>query len=96
MIVLQALTGKVAAGSDTVQCPQQKLGGLLITADGTNTVTVTVRKTNAEGELIIDAFQTRSSMFLAGPFDTAPATAIHYTLAGAGGGMQVFAWKDVG
>lgn len=92
MRIREITNGKKTAGTGTVACNTGVFGGALISTDGTNAATVTVRKTDANGELIVDSFTTKYSMFIGAPF--AGADTLYWSLAGVGAGLQLYEWVD--
>jgi hypothetical protein len=51
---LKALTDGSVTGTGTLALPTQILGGVLITADGTNDATVTVQRNNSSGLTVFE------------------------------------------
>lgn len=93
MIRLREITnGKQGAGNGIVASASKKLGGVLVSTDGSNIATLTVRKTNGAGELIIDNFTTKFSIFIGAPFEGADV--FYWELVGAGAGVQLFEWEE--
>lgn len=85
-------TGKVSPGNAAITLSKpgnRTLGGILITTDGTNAATVTIRKTNGSGDIIFD-ITTTASMFVGMPLECTDI--VHWTLSGTGSGLQLFEW----
>lgn len=92
MELREITNGGQAPGNGVIDCPSGKLGGLLISADGTNPATVTIRKDNSGGRAIVDAFNTRHSAFIAAPFEGADK--LYWELAGTNARLQIYEWAD--
>lgn len=91
MKALRDLSGGAITGTGTLGCPSEIFGGALISADGTNAVTVTVRKTDVAGPIIFQA-NTKTSLPIFAPFQA--ENPIHYAISGVGGTAQLFEWYD--
>lgn len=89
---LKALTDGAVSGSDIIDLPNRLFGGVLISTDGTNPVTVTIRAGDANGKRIFMS-SSLSPAFIAAPFN-AEANRIYYTVSGTGGSAQLYEWIE--
>lgn len=67
------------------------LGGVMISADGTNTATVTVREEASDGPVIFD-MSTKSPAFIAAPFKANKLC--YFSVSGTNGTAQFFQWQE--
>lgn len=87
-------SGKVSGtGTVTLAMPvhKRKFGGALISTDGTNAVSVVVRKTDSEGEQIFSVSTVSPGLFAA-PFETGGIADLHYSITGTGGEAMLYEW----
>lgn len=80
------------AGTGTLTCESRIMGGVLITADGTNNATVIVRKDNSSGEQVFDLV-TKTPVFITGPISLKGQT-LYYDVTGTGAAAQFFEWVE--
>lgn len=96
-MLLKALTdGSVTAtGTFTTQSSYQGgiLGGVLITADGTNAATVTVQKDDSNGKTIFKLV-TKSPILIKAPISLEGTRTAYYSVSGTGGAAQFFEWCE--
>ncbi len=95
---LTPLTAGTISGTGTVTLEGQfgnagTIGGVLITADGTNDATVTLRKDTATGTILFDIV-TKSPIFVSGPFRSDSTKTIYYTISGTGASAMLYEWHD--
>jgi hypothetical protein len=83
--------GAVTAGTAVLACKSEIFGGAIISADGTNAVTLTVRKNDGAGAIVFQ-MTTKSTLPIFAPFEA--DAVVHYTLSGTGGSAQMFEWYD--
>lgn len=88
-MILSSITSGLVSGTDTASCPGTILGGINISADGTNACTVTLRQSSASGAIIFQQV-TKTPMFIIAPLRA--ATTIHYAISGTGGSAQLYEW----
>jgi len=69
------------------------MGGVLITADGTNNATVIVRRENSSGKQVFDLV-TKSPVFITGPLSLDGSQALYYDVTGTGAAAQFFEWVE--
>lgn len=81
------------AGTGTLVCESRVMGGVLITADGTNNATVIVRKDNSAGKQIFDLV-TKSPIFITGPIALDGSQTLYYDVSGTGAAAQFFEWVE--
>ena len=89
---IASLTNGAVSGTGTLQVHTGVLGGILISADGTNTVTVIVRVTNESGSQIFD-LQTKSPALIVGPIWCNGKTQVYYSVTGTNGAAQFYEWR---
>ena len=92
MYLLPLQVGAALTGTATLEVPTGIFGGALITADGTNSATVTIREEDGSGRIIFDV-DTTSSMPAFAPFKIRGNT-IHYTISGTGASAKLYAWHS--
>ena len=93
---LQTLTNGRVSGTGTLTLEGQhtaggKLGGVLISTDGTNAADVVVRRDNADGDAIF-SISTKTPMMVTAPIDSRGTSALHYTVTGSGASAQFYEW----
>ncbi len=89
MILNPVSDGSVTStGTDTFD--SQILGGVLITADGTNDATVTLQRDNSSGTTVFKVV-TKSPIFVAGPINIG-STAGYFSVTGTGAAAQFYEW----
>lgn len=81
------------AGTGTLTCESRIMGGVLITADGTNNATVIVRRENSSGKQVFDLV-TKSPIFITGPIGLVGTQALYYDVSGTGAAAQFFEWVE--
>lgn len=81
------------SGTGTLICSTRIVGGILISADGTNAATVIVRKNNAFGAQVFDMV-TKAPVFVAAPFALGSTQILHYDVSGTGAAAQFFEWVE--
>jgi len=92
MMALRDLSGgAVGPGNGSLACPSEVFGGVLISTDGVNLVTLTVRRNDGAGAIVFQ-MSTKSPLPVFAPFEA--DAVIYYTLTGAGGSAQLFEWYD--
>lgn len=89
---LKAVTDGAVSGTDSIPLPNRLLGGVMISTDGTNPVTVTIRAGSDTGKRIFQA-TTLSPAFIAAPI-SAEADRIHYSVTGTNGLAQFYEWIE--
>ena len=89
---LLAITDGSVTSTGTVQAPNYMIGGVLITADGTNDTTVVLRKDGASGKQIFKIV-TKNPMFVVAPISTEGTQTVHYSVSGTGGAAQLYSWN---
>ena len=69
------------------------IGGVLITADGTNDATITVQRNDANGKTVFDLV-TKSPAFIVAPVSLESTTQAYYSVTGTGAAAQFFEWVE--
>ena len=86
-MLLRAKTDGSISGTGTISMASPTLGGVLITADGTNNATVIVRKINSSGERIFHVV-TKQPLWVGAPMEA--ASVIYYDITGTGASAQIY------
>ena len=86
-MLLRAKTDGSISGTGTISMASPTLGGVLITADGTNNATVIVRKINSSGERIFHVV-TKQPLWVGAPMEA--ASVIYYDISGTGASAQIY------
>ena len=91
-MILKPVSDGSVVGTGTLAFVSGVLGGVLITANGTNDATVTLQADNSDG---YTAFKivTKSPIFVAGPIRIA-SQAGYYSVSGTGSGCQFYEWVE--
>lgn len=93
---LRALTNGSVSGTGTVSLQSttgsSKLGGVLLTADGTNDATVVLKQDNASGTIVFKIVAKQPQMICA-PIGV-NSTALYYDISGTGAAAQLYEWVD--
>ena len=92
-MVLRPITNGSFAGTQTLTIPSTIVGGLLITADGTNNTTVVVQRDNTSGKEIFEIV-TKQPLWIAGPFSLEGTTQAYVSVSGTGGAAQIYEWVE--
>lgn len=91
-MVLRPITDGSVTSTGTVTCESRILGGVLITADGTNDATVTLQKDNSGGVTIFEMVS-KSPIFITGPI-RADTQTLYYSVSGTGAAAQLYEWVE--
>jgi hypothetical protein len=92
-MILRALTNGAASGDQTLTVPSRIVGGVLISADGTNNATVVVRRDDSSGKPIIHVV-TKIPLWLTGPFSLEGAANAFVSVSGTGALAQIYEWVE--
>ena len=92
-MVLRKLTNGAVTSTGTVTVQSGILGGVLITTNNTNAVTVVCHRDDASGQQILD-ISTVTAMFITGPFDMEQTQSLYYSVSGTGGAAQFYEWVE--
>jgi hypothetical protein len=90
-MILKALNSGRVSGTGTVTVNSEILGGVLITTNGSDAVTVTVQRVDSGGKTIFSV-STTVPMFAAGPMSLEKSDAAYYSVSGTGGTAQFYEW----
>lgn len=90
-MILRALTNGALTAADTVTVKSGIIGGVLITADGTNAVVVQVRRDDSSGKRIIDV-TTKIPLWITGPFHLEDTERAYVNVSGTGAAAQFYEW----
>jgi hypothetical protein len=77
----------------TLPLDSRILGGVLITADGTNNATVIVRTDSATGQIIFKLV-TKSPAFITGPIRNGGSNVLYYDVSGTGAAAMFYEWVE--
>ncbi|KKL23513.1 hypothetical protein LCGC14_2424640 [marine sediment metagenome] len=91
-MLLIPVTDSSVAGTGTATFPSRILGGLAITANGTNDATVTLQRDNSDGFTVFKLV-TKSPIFVAGPISIG-SQAGYYSVSGDGAAVQFYEWVE--
>lgn len=69
------------------------LGGVLITADGTNAATVTVQRNDANGKTVFKLV-TKQPILIKAPISMEGAQLGYFSVSGTGAAAQFFEWQE--
>lgn len=96
-MLLKALTDGSVTGTGTFafQSSYQGglLGGVLITADGTNAATVTVQRNDSNGKTVFKLV-TKTPLMIKAPISMEGAQGGYYSVSGTGAAAQFFEWCE--
>jgi hypothetical protein len=92
-MVLRPLTNGSFNGTQTLTVKSTIVGGVLITADGTNAATVVVQRQDANGKEIFEIV-TKVPLWIAGPFSLEGTEAAYVTASGTGAAAQLYEWVE--
>ena len=95
-MILKPVSDGTVAGTGVIQFSSNILGGVLITADGTNAAVVTLQADNSDG-ITVFSISTKSPIFVAGPVSIVDANgdttvAGYYSVTGTGAAAQFYEW----
>ena len=90
-MILRRLTAGSITGTGTLTVESQIVGGILLTADGTNAASVTLQRDTSGGTKIIELSST-ISMWISGPFGMEETETLYYAISGTGGSAQLYEW----
>ncbi len=91
MNAIRDISGGAVTGTNSYACPSEIFGGVLISTDGTNAATVTVRRNDAAGAIVFQ-MTTKTPLPVFAPFE-ADAT-VHTVVSGVGASAQFFEWHN--
>ncbi len=91
-MILNPVSDGSVTSTGTLTFPSRILGGLAITANGTNDATVTLQRDNSDGFTVFKLV-TKSPIFVAGPISIG-SQAGYYSVTGTGGACQFFEWVE--
>ena len=90
-MLIRALTNGRVSGTGTLAVNSEIIGGVLITTNGSDAVTVTVQRIDSGGKTIFSV-STTVPMFAAGPMSLEKSDAAYYSVTGTGGTAQFYEW----
>lgn len=94
-MIIKALTNGAISGANILVVPSGIVGGVLVSADGTNDATVVVRRENSTGKPIIHVVS-KIPIWINGPFWTEEPTddKVYVSVSGTGALAQVYEWIE--
>ena len=94
-MLLKPLSSGKISGTGTVSLGVDAAGGILgavlISADGTNSAVVILRKDNASGEKLFD-FDTITSQMVIAPIQMDGTITLYYDITGTGATAMLYEW----
>ena len=69
------------------------IGGVLITADGSNDATVILRENNSTGFILFEIV-TKSPLFITAPIRSGNTNIIYYSITGTNATAMLYEWND--
>jgi hypothetical protein len=90
-MILRALTNGAITVASAVTVSTRIVGGLLITADGTNNAVLKVRRDDTNGKPVID-ITTKIPLWITGPIDMEGTNTAYVDISGTGAAVQVYEW----
>ena len=90
-MVLRPLTNGAVTGTQTLTIKSRIVGGVLITADGTNAATVIIKRSDTNGKPIFD-IATKQPLWIAGPFSLEDTETAYVDISGTGAEAQIYEW----
>ena len=91
-MLLKSVSDGRITGTGTLEFESRILGGVLISADGTNAAVVTVQADNSSGATVF-SLSSESPIFVAGPIAIG-SSAGYYSITGTGGAAQLYEWVE--
>jgi len=91
-MLLKPVSDGSVVGTGTLKFESSILGGVLITANGTNDTTVSMKTTNSSGSKVFEIV-TKSPIFVAGPINLGVQVG-YYSVSGVGSGCQFYEWVE--
>jgi len=91
-MILNPVTDGSVTSTGTSTFESRILGGVLVTADGTNDATVTLQADNSDGTNVFKLV-TKSPIFVAGPISIG-SQAGYYSVTGTGAAAQFYEWAE--
>ncbi len=97
-MLLKPVSDGSVTGTGPLTFENLTLGGVLITANGTNDATVTLQSKDSNGFTVFKIV-TKSPLFVAGPFsivdaDGKPQETAYFSVSGTGAAAQFFEWIE--
>lgn len=86
--MLRPITNGKVSGTLTTKCSSGVIGGVLITADGTNDATVVLHADNSDGHIALEV-ATKNSLWVPGPIHLGSRT-LYYSITGTGATAQIY------
>lgn len=90
---LRSVSEGAISGTGTLQLPGKLLGGVLITADGTNNAVITLRTDTSSGQIVFQ-LTTKSPFFPTAPFSNNGSQTLYYSISGTGAAAEIFEWIE--
>jgi hypothetical protein len=92
-MLLRPITNGSFTGTQTLTIASTILGGVLITADGTNNTTVVVQRLDSSGKEIFEIV-TKQPLWIAGPFSLEGTPTAYVSVSGTGSAAQIYEWVE--
>ena len=91
-MLLNPVSDGSVTGTGTLTFESGILGGVLLTANGTNDTTVTMQVSNSSGSKVFQIVS-KSPIFVAGPINLGVQVG-YYSVSGVGAGCQFYEWVE--
>jgi hypothetical protein len=89
-MVIRPISAGAVSGADTISLDQNVFGGFVLSTDGTNAGTVTIRDTDGSGTILAQVTSVQSLAFIQ-PIRADSGT-VHYTISGTGASAMLYEW----
>jgi hypothetical protein len=89
-MILVPLSEAKLNGTGGLHVASRIIGGILVTADGTNDATIVIRRENSSGAMVFHLV-TKSPAFIAGPI-FCNTQEIYVSCTGTGAGVFLYEW----
>ena len=91
-MLLKPVSDGAVTSTGTLSFETGILGGVLISADGTNLAIVTLQENNSDGAKVFE-IDTKSPIFIAGPIGIGSSVG-YYNVSGTGAKVQWYEWVE--
>lgn len=96
-MLLRPITDGSISGTGVASCPSRIIGGVLVSADGTNAATIILRTNDSSGKRFFHVV-VKSPVFITGPFGAIDGNAstpnVYYDISGTNASAQLYEWVE--
>lgn len=92
MILNPASDGRLN-GTGFCRIPSSVIGGVLVSADGTNDATIVISENDANGKVIF-SLVTKNPAFICAPMSCGMAKSVYVSCTGTGAGVFLYEWCE--